>query len=57
MCGIAGFISDKDESFEEKSKKLHAMCEIMQHRGPDENGTLNQRQSRIGHAEARDNRS
>jgi asparagine synthase (glutamine-hydrolysing) len=40
MCGIAGFISDKDESFEEKSKKLHAMCEIMQHRGPDENGTL-----------------
>jgi asparagine synthase (glutamine-hydrolysing) len=37
MCGIAGFI-DKGCVSENAEERLHAMCNIIRHRGPDEQG-------------------
>ncbi len=39
MCGIAGFISTTDDRREERAAKLDAMCRVITHRGPDEQGT------------------
>ncbi len=37
MCGIAGFI-DKNSSYENAEHLLDAMCKIIRHRGPDDQG-------------------
>ena len=39
MCGIAGFISKADGRNDERAAKLDAMCRVITHRGPDEQGT------------------
>ena len=39
MCGIAGFISKTDERRDERAARLDAMCRVITHRGPDEQGT------------------
>ncbi|MFZ1699210.1 MAG: asparagine synthase (glutamine-hydrolyzing) [Pyrinomonadaceae bacterium] len=39
MCGIAGFISKTGESVEPREARLDAMCRVITHRGPDEQGT------------------
>jgi asparagine synthase (glutamine-hydrolysing) len=39
MCGIAGFISKTNERSDERVSRLDAMCRIITHRGPDEQGT------------------
>ena len=38
MCGIAGFISKEDLPINEQTARLDAMCKIITHRGPDEQG-------------------
>lgn len=39
MCGIAGFISKTNDRRDERAAKLDAMCRVITHRGPDEQGT------------------
>ena len=39
MCGIAGFISKTDGRSDERAATLDAMCRVITHRGPDEQGT------------------
>lgn len=38
MCGIAGVISKEDLPINEQTARLDAMCKIITHRGPDEQG-------------------
>ena len=38
MCGITGFI-DKKQSYEDAEELIDKMCQIIRHRGPDEQGT------------------
>lgn len=39
MCGIAGFVSlDRQEPLQETRAQLHEMCEVIRHRGPDDEG-------------------
>ncbi len=38
MCGIAGFISRDDSRADERRILLDAMCRVITHRGPDEQG-------------------
>jgi asparagine synthase (glutamine-hydrolysing) len=38
MCGIAGFISKEDSRADERRILLDAMCRVITHRGPDEQG-------------------
>jgi asparagine synthase (glutamine-hydrolysing) len=38
MCGIAGFISKTKGRDDERRAKLDAMCRVITHRGPDEQG-------------------
>jgi asparagine synthase (glutamine-hydrolysing) len=41
MCGIAGFISkEKDSPVAERAARLDAMCRVITHRGPDEQGAV-----------------
>src|SRR5690348_6886645 len=37
MCGIAGFI-DKACVYANAEERIHAMCNVIRHRGPDEQG-------------------
>jgi len=39
MCGIAGYISTTVEQPEARAARLDAMCRVITHRGPDEQGT------------------
>ena len=39
MCGIAGFISKTSDNVEGRGTRLDAMCRVITHRGPDEQGT------------------
>lgn len=39
MCGIAGFISKTIDNVEGRGTRLDAMCRVITHRGPDEQGT------------------
>lgn len=49
MCGIAGFISPKnDRRLAEREALLDAMCKIITHRGPDEQGTMVDEQAALG---------
>src|ERR1043166_5918785 len=38
MCGIAGFISNTSDRYEERYALLDTMCRVITHRGPDEQG-------------------
>ncbi len=48
MCGIAGFISKTDERRDERSAKLDAMCRVITHRGPDEQGMAVEGRAALG---------
>ncbi len=48
MCGIAGFISNQKRKSEEILDKLLAMCALIRHRGPDENGTIVRDKAALG---------
>src|SRR5690349_20123743 len=37
MCGIAGFINTQ-QSIEEADRLIDAMCKVIRHRGPDDQG-------------------
>ena len=39
MCGIAGFVSLDESNADERAARLDAMCRVITHRGPDEQGT------------------
>src|SRR5690242_5368384 len=40
MCGIAGFVDlERPSASDAASPILHRMCEIIRHRGPDDQGT------------------
>lgn len=48
MCGIAGFIEKENSSVENRETRLDAMCKIITHRGPDEQGTTVQGRAALG---------
>lgn len=48
MCGIAGFISDTSEDVARRAAKLDAMCRVITHRGPDEQGTAIEGRAAMG---------
>ena len=48
MCGIAGFISKTDGRRDERAAKLDAMCRVITHRGPDEQGTAIEGRAALG---------
>jgi len=49
MCGIAGFIvEDKNAPVDEREVLLDAMCRVITHRGPDDQGTLARGRAAIG---------
>jgi asparagine synthase (glutamine-hydrolysing) len=49
MCGIAGFISQKDGiSNNEREALLDAMCRVITHRGPDEQGMMVDGEAALG---------
>ena len=48
MCGIAGFISKEDLPIIEQTARLDAMCKIITHRGPDEQGMTVQGRAALG---------
>ncbi len=49
MCGIAGFISLKDaRSRDEREALLAAMCRVITHRGPDEQGMMVDGEAALG---------
>ncbi len=48
MCGIAGFISKENTRIAEREQLLDAMCKIITHRGPDEQGTTIEGRAALG---------
>ena len=48
MCGIAGFISKENTRIAEREQLLDAMCKIITHRGPDEQGTTVEGRAALG---------
>lgn len=48
MCGIAGFISKTSENRAELHQRLDAMCRVITHRGPDEQGTAIEGRAGLG---------
>jgi asparagine synthase (glutamine-hydrolysing) len=48
MCGIAGFISKENNQINEREVMLDAMCKIITHRGPDEQGTTVEGRAALG---------
>lgn len=48
MCGIAGFISKENSPIAERESLLDAMCKIITHRGPDEQGMTVQGRAALG---------
>jgi asparagine synthase (glutamine-hydrolysing) len=48
MCGIAGFISKENTNAAESESRLDAMCKIITHRGPDEQGMTVQGRAALG---------
>lgn len=48
MCGIAGFISKTSERRDERASRLDAMCRVITHRGPDEQGTAVEGRAAMG---------
>lgn len=48
MCGIAGFISPTDSRRDERASLLDAMCRVITHRGPDEQGAAIEGRAAMG---------
>lgn len=48
MCGIAGFISKTTGRAEARGARLDAMCRVITHRGPDEQGTAVEGRAALG---------
>lgn len=48
MCGIAGFIAKNDNHADERAARLDAMCRVITHRGPDEQGTAIEGRAALG---------
>ncbi len=48
MCGIAGFIEHENSSIADRESRLDAMCKIITHRGPDEQGMTVQGRAALG---------
>src|SRR5689334_3408037 len=48
MCGIAGFISQANGRNDERAAMLDAMCRVITHRGPDEQGTVVEGRAALG---------
>ena len=48
MCGIAGFITKTNDRSDERAAKLDAMCRVITHRGPDEQGTAIEGRAAMG---------
>lgn len=48
MCGIAGFIAKTNERRDERSALLDAMCRVITHRGPDEQGAAIEGRAAMG---------
>ena len=48
MCGIAGFITKTNDRSDERVAKLDAMCRVITHRGPDEQGTAIEGRAAMG---------
>src|SRR6187549_1527405 len=49
MCGIAGFISPNNtEQISEREALLDAMCRVITHRGPDEQGMMVEGEAALG---------
>lgn len=48
MCGIAGFISKENSNAAERESRLDAMCKVITHRGPDEQGMTVQGRAALG---------
>ena len=48
MCGIAGFISKTNDRNDERMSRLDAMCCVITHRGPDEQGTAIEGRAAMG---------
>lgn len=48
MCGIAGFISKTADRRDERVERLDAMCRVITHRGPDEQGTAVEGRAAMG---------
>jgi len=48
MCGIAGFISKTNGRAEARGARLDAMCRVITHRGPDEQGTAVEGRAALG---------
>lgn len=53
MCGIAGFIGDRDSDSEQAESVLLRMCRSLDHRGPDSSGTWQDSDTGIGFAHTR----
>ncbi len=48
MCGIAGFIEPQNSPVATRESRLDAMCKIITHRGPDEQGMTVQGRAALG---------
>lgn len=48
MCGIAGFISTSRGRDDERASRLDAMCKVITHRGPDEQGVVVEGRAALG---------
>ena len=48
MCGIAGFISKENGDADRRCTRLDAMCRVITHRGPDEQGTAIEGRAAMG---------
>src|ERR1035437_6944945 len=48
MCGIAGFISRTTDRSDERGSLLDAMCRVITHRGPDEQGMAIEGRAALG---------
>jgi len=49
MCGITGFISNNPaDPIQPRQRRLDLMCEVIRHRGPDEQGTIVKGRAALG---------
>ena len=48
MCGIAGFITKTNDHADGRASLLDAMCRVITHRGPDEQGTAIEGRAAMG---------
>jgi asparagine synthase (glutamine-hydrolysing) len=48
MCGIAGFIGEGKLSHQDRAAVLDRMCRVIEHRGPDDQGTFIKGEAALG---------